>query len=89
MNYPTYRQAGLPITSCLIESQVKEMNKRVKGSEKFWNDGTEAEAIFQVKAAIIIIIISSADDDRLVRFLTHRPGLATLRRSSLNQNQAA
>lgn len=68
MDYPTYRQTGLPITSCLIESQVKEMNKRVKGSEKFWNDGTEGEAILQVKAALI------SDDDRLSRHLRSRPG---------------
>jgi hypothetical protein len=39
MNYPAYREAGLPTTSCLIESQVKEINHRVKGTEKFWNDG--------------------------------------------------
>lgn len=34
-----YRQAELPTSSCLIESQVKEMNSRVKRSEKFWDDG--------------------------------------------------
>jgi hypothetical protein len=68
MDYPAYRQAGLPITSCLIESQVKEMNKRVKGSEKFWNDGREGEAILQVKAAMI------SDDDRLTTHIRNRPG---------------
>lgn len=68
MDYPAYRQTGLPITSCLIESQVKEMNKRVKGSEKFWNDGTEGEAILQVKAAML------SDDDRLSAHLRSRPG---------------
>ncbi len=68
IDYPTYRQAGLPITSCLIESQVKEMNKRVKGSEKFWNDGSEGEAILQVKAALI------SDDDRLSTHLRSRAG---------------
>lgn len=68
MDYPAYRQAGLPITSCLIESQVKEMNKRVKGSEKFWNDGTEGEAILQVKASMI------SDDERLANHLHNRPG---------------
>ena len=36
MDYPAYRQAGLPITSCLIESQVKEMNKRVIVRSMFW-----------------------------------------------------
>ena len=42
MNYPTYRLAGLPITSSLMESMVKQINRRVKGSEKFWTkDGGE------------------------------------------------
>ena len=36
MNYPTYRLAGLPITSSWMESTVKQINRRVKGSEKFW-----------------------------------------------------
>ncbi|MEM1227859.1 MAG: hypothetical protein AAGJ40_19385 [Planctomycetota bacterium] len=30
MDYPRYRQQGLPTTSCLIESQLKEQNRRVK-----------------------------------------------------------
>jgi hypothetical protein len=68
MDYPRYRTEGLPITSCLIESQIKEMNYRVKGSEKFWNDGPEGEAILQVRAALI------GDDDRLSRHLAARPG---------------
>ena len=68
MDYPRYRQAGLPITSCLIESQVKEMNKRVKGSENFWNDGTEGEAILQVKACLI------SDDEQLSSHFRTRPG---------------
>jgi len=33
MNYPGYRQQGLPVTSSLMESFVKEMNWRVKGTE--------------------------------------------------------
>ena len=68
MDYPRYRAAGLPVTSCLIESQVKEMNARVKGTEKFWNDGLEAEAILQVRAAIL------CDDDRLRSHIHQRPG---------------
>lgn len=36
MNYPAYRTAGLPITSSWMESTVKQINRRVKGSEKFW-----------------------------------------------------
>lgn len=36
MNYPAYRQAGLPLTSSHIESTIKLISARVKGSEKFW-----------------------------------------------------
>ena len=43
MNYPEYRRQGLPITTSLIESTVKQINYRVKGTEKFWSrDGIEA-----------------------------------------------
>jgi hypothetical protein len=38
MNYAQYRQAGLPITTALIESTQKQINWRVKGTEKFWRD---------------------------------------------------
>ena len=42
MNYPAYRQQGLPITSSHIESTVKQLNRRIKGTEKFWSAGAEA-----------------------------------------------
>ena len=38
MDYPHYRRAGLPITSSPIESWIKQLNGRVKGSEKFWTN---------------------------------------------------
>jgi hypothetical protein len=38
MKYNEYRQLGLPITSAHMESTVKQLNRRVKGSEKFWSD---------------------------------------------------
>ncbi len=38
MKYAEYRQAGLPITTALVESTQKQINKRVKGTEKFWRD---------------------------------------------------
>ena len=49
MNYPAYRQAGLPITSSHIESTVKQINQRVKGSEKFWTE-SGGEALLQLRA---------------------------------------
>jgi hypothetical protein len=45
MDYPAYRQAGLPVTTAWMESLVKEINYRVKGTEMFWNDPQGAEAI--------------------------------------------
>ena len=49
MNYPAYRKAGLPITSAHMESTVKLINRRVKGSEKYWSE-TGAEDLLQLTA---------------------------------------
>ena len=80
MDYPRYRREGLPVTSALIESLVKEMNYRVKGTEKFWNDGSPGEAILQVRAALL------SDDDRLAAHIRQRHGshyARTSRKASL------
>jgi hypothetical protein len=74
MNYPEYRRQGLPVTTAWMESLVKELNYRVKGTEMFWNDPAGAEAILQVRAAAL------CDDDRLVKHLRTRPGYAFTRR---------
>ena len=50
MNYARYRTLGLPISSAPIESTIKQFNKRVKGTEKFWRSSA-AEAVLQVRAA--------------------------------------
>jgi hypothetical protein len=52
MPYPDYRRQGLPISSAPVESAIKQLNRRVKGSEKFWLTGG-AEAILQVRAAYL------------------------------------
>ena len=49
MRYADYRRAGLPITTSHIESTIKLMNRRVKGTEKFWSK-PGAEAIVQLRA---------------------------------------
>jgi hypothetical protein len=41
MKYDEYRRQGLPITSTLVESTIKQINRRVKGTEKFWANGIE------------------------------------------------
>jgi len=76
MDYPAYRRQGLPVSSSLIESQIKEMNFRVKGTEKFWNRPDGAENILQVRAAAL------CDDDRLSQWIMNRPGSYFYRRST-------
>jgi hypothetical protein len=74
MKYPEYRQGGLPVTTAWMESLVKEVNYRVKGTEMFWNDPKGAEAILQVRAAAL------SDDQRLTNHLAERPGCPFTRR---------
>jgi len=68
MDYPRYRREGLPITSSPVESWVKQLNQRVKGSEKFWNDSENAEAILHLRTAWL------GDDEELMEHLKNRPG---------------
>ena len=49
MNYPEYRKQGLPLTSSHIESTVKLINRRIKGSEKFWLREA-SECVLQLRA---------------------------------------
>jgi len=49
MNYAHYRRLGLPLTSSHIESTIKQINRRVKGTEKFWSPLT-SEAVLQLRA---------------------------------------
>jgi hypothetical protein len=74
MNYPAYRRAGLPITSAPMESLIKQINLRVKGTEMFWNDPCGAEAILQLRSA------SLCEDGRLDDFLRDRRGCSFTRR---------
>lgn len=76
MNYPDYRRQGLPVSTSMIESLIKEMNCRVKGTEKFWNRPEGAEQILQIRAAAL------CDDDRLSQWILNRPGSYFYRRST-------
>lgn len=74
-DYPRYRREGLPCTSSLIESQIKEFNARLKGTEKFWNE-SNAESMLQ------IIAWGLRDDGPTLRdHLANRPGCVFRRRS--------
>jgi hypothetical protein len=76
MKYPEYRRAGLPVTSSWVESLIKEINYRVKGTEKFWNEHG-AESVLAVRAAAL------CDDERLAKHLAARPGSSFYRRTKV------
>lgn len=66
IDYPRYRREGLPISSCPVESLIRQVNIRVKGTQKFWVRGG-LEAILQVRAACL------SKDGRLESFWRCRP----------------
>jgi hypothetical protein len=68
MDYPRYRQQGLPTTSSLVESLVGEFNNRVKSKQKYWTRPKGAESILQLRAALL------SEDDRLSRYFANRQG---------------
>ena len=72
------RQQSLPVTSCLVESLIREINQRVKGPEQFWNRPTsaEGEASLQTVASLL------SDGDPLTPHILHRPGGLHDRRST-------
>lgn len=76
MDYPRYRRLGLPVGSALVESLIKQINYRVKGTEQFWNNGG-LEAVLQVRAAYL------SQDDRAEAFHEQRP-----RGSAVGRNRA-
>jgi hypothetical protein len=65
MRYAEYRRLGLPITSSHVESTIKLINRRVKGTEKFWDQG--AEPILQLAADHL------SETNDYSRFWTRRP----------------
>jgi hypothetical protein len=70
MNYDDYREAGLPITSSHMESTIKRVNLRVKGTEKFWSEDG-GEAILQLRADHL------SDDQPMEEFWQRRQAKAT------------
>jgi hypothetical protein len=65
MNYPEYRKQGLPMTSTYVESTVKQINRRMKGTEKFWSQGVESMLTF--------VADHLSDTPTLPRFWRNRP----------------
>ena len=70
MRYDEYRRQGLPITSSHIESTIKQINRRMKGTEKFWS-GCGAEALLQLAADYL------SETKPMTTFWKDRPSRAT------------
>jgi hypothetical protein len=70
MRYDQYRKQGLPLMSSHVESTVKQINYRVKGTEKFWTE-EGAEAILQLRADYL------SDEEPMEDFWQHRQETAT------------
>jgi hypothetical protein len=64
MQYDEYRSLGLPITSSHIESTIKQINRRLKGTEKFWNQGAEP--------LLVLAANHLSETNRLDRFWRNR-----------------
>ena len=82
MDYARYRQLGLPISSSLMESLIKQLNHRIKGTEQFWNNGG-LEAVLQVRAAYL------SEDERADALYEHRPRGPAVGRHRLKPFQPA
>jgi hypothetical protein len=65
MNYPKYRRAGFPLTSSLMESTVKQVSRRVKGSEKYWSS-SGGEAMLRLRGEYL------SDDKPMQNYWTTR-----------------
>jgi hypothetical protein len=70
MHYDEYRKQGLPLMSSHVESTIKQLNYRVKGTEKFWSE-EGAEALLQLRADYL------GDDEPLEEFWQRREAAAT------------
>jgi hypothetical protein len=79
MDYARYRRLGLPISSAPVESTIKQINRRVKGSEKFWLNGG-AEAMLQLRAAYL-----SQDDRASAYWSRPRPRPSAASRARLRR----
>ena len=73
MRYDEYRRLGLAITSSHVESTVKQFNRRVKGTEKFWSE-EGAEALLQLRADYL------SETEPMEKFWQEREAGATGRR---------
>jgi hypothetical protein len=65
MDYPRYRREGFPLTSSLMESTVKQVSRRVKGTEKYWSS-SGGEAILRLRGEYL------SEDDPMQAYWQNR-----------------
>ncbi len=82
LDYPRYRRDGLPISSAPVESLIQRVNRRVKGTEKFWTRAG-LEAVLQVRAAHL------SEDGRAEAHWANRPLGRVAGRSLFGRRAAA
>ena len=70
MNYPHYRREGFPLTSSLMESTVKQVSRRVEGTEKYWSSAG-GEAILRLRGEYL------SEDSPMRSYWTNRSLHAT------------
>ncbi len=73
MKYDEYRRQGLPLVSSHVESTVKQFNRRLKGTEKFWSE-PGAEELLQLRADYL------SETEAMEKFWQDREAAATGRR---------
>jgi hypothetical protein len=74
MDYAEYRKQGLPVMSSVMESTVKQIGRRVKGTEKFWSE-QGVEAVMQLRADYL------SDDEPMEDFWRQRADRMTGQRT--------
>jgi len=76
MDYPSYRCSGFPLTSSLMESMVKQVSRRVKGTEKYWSS-SGGESMLRLCGEYL------SDDEPMQAYWHHRsrhaPGVRAYR----------
>jgi hypothetical protein len=70
MDYPCCRREGFPLTSSLMESTVKQVSRRVKGSEKYWSSAG-GEEMLRLRGEHL------SEDDPMSAYWSHRSRDAT------------
>jgi hypothetical protein len=73
MKYDQYRRQGLPLVSSHVESTVKQFNRRLKGTEKFWSE-PGAEELLQLRADYL------SETEAMEKYWQDREAAATGRR---------